>query len=96
MLHHSGFKTSARSTSLPLATLKPEVGKIFHVAGRSGKVFETAEVGRTTKRGPSFSMNCAALVEFKGDIQPLTRDRKYQTMLGSWNSTAPNSISGRS
>src|SRR5437016_12735322 len=75
--------------------LKPRVEKLFHVAGRFGNTFVTTVVGKMTKRAPSFSMNCAALAEFNGVIQPLIRDRKYHTKLGSWKSTAPNSISGR-
>src|SRR6516225_3988505 len=92
-MNHSVFKINVRSTRLPLATLKPAVGNDFHVAGGFGNASSAISIGKMTKRGPFLCMNSAAFFEFNGVIQPLTRERKYQTRFGSWKSTAPNSIS---
>src|ERR1700736_1471089 len=96
-LPQSGFKTRVRSTFSASnqcrcqrpkrrrgrATLKPDIAKVFQVGGRLGKLFETRALGRMRNRVPSFCINCAALAGFNGVIHPFTRERKYQTRLGS-------------
>src|SRR5437764_15438818 len=49
---------------------------------------------RAIKRGPVPLMNSAARCLFSGVRKPWTRERKYQTRLGSWNSTAANCMFG--
>src|ERR1051326_2095478 len=92
---HCGFNTRTRSTGLPLARLNPRAENVFQSGGGAGKVLERDAVGTITKRGPDRSMNSAALFFVICVMKPWTRDRKYQTRLGSWYSIAPNSISGR-
>src|SRR6266480_18408 len=92
--NHSGFSTRVRSTDLPLAILKPRVEKDFQSCGRSAKSVCAAEVGTITKRGPALDMKSTAFFLLSRVRKPCTRERKYQTMLGSSNSTDANCMSG--
>src|SRR5436190_21375602 len=92
--NHSGFSTSIRSTDLPLATLKPRVEKDFQSRGRSAKSVSAAEVATITKRGPALDMKSTAVLLLSRVRKPCTRQRKYQTTLGSSNSTEPNCMIG--
>src|SRR3977135_2304726 len=83
------FRTSVRSTCFPFATLYPRVEKVFQFSGRFGKTSSSVFVDKTTKRGPDFSMNGFTVSRSSNVIQPFTRERKYQTRLGSLKSTAP-------
>src|SRR5882724_2258247 len=90
--NHSGFSTSVRSTNLPLATLKPRVEEIFQSRGRSAKSVPAAAVGTMTKRGPDLDMKSTAFFLLSRVRKPCTRARKYQTTLGSSNSTEANCV----
>src|SRR6266446_7669434 len=92
--NHSGFSTSVRSTDLPLATLKPRVEKDFQTCGRSAKSVSAAEVGTITKRGPGLDMKSTAFFLLSRVRKPCTRERKYQTRLGSSKSTDANCMFG--
>src|SRR6266481_4162126 len=87
---HSGFSTSVRSTCLPFAMLKPRVENDFQVWGRFGKSVCTDEVGTITKRGPGAEMKSTASFLLSRVRKLCTRLRKYQTRLGSSNSTEAN------
>src|SRR6266566_5400399 len=88
--NHSGFSTSVRSTGFPFAMLKPRVEKDAHVWGRFGKSAWTSGVGTITKRGPGSDMKSTAFFLLSRVRKPCTRERKYQTTLGSSNSTEAN------
>src|ERR1044072_5516878 len=90
--NHSGFSTSVRSTNLPLATLKPRVEKIFQSRGGSAKSVTATDVGTITKRGPDLDMKSTAFFLLSRVRKPCTRERKYQTTLGSSNSTEANCV----
>src|SRR5947208_4993789 len=91
---HSDFNTSVRSTRLPFAILKPLTVKNRQLSGGLAKSSPATGVGRTIKRGLGAFMNSAARRLFSGVRKPSVRERKYQTRLGSWNSTAANCIFG--
>src|SRR5262249_16701247 len=90
----SGFSTSVRSTRLPFATLKPLTVKKRQLTGGFAKISPATGVGRTIKRESGALMNSAARRLFSGVRKTLTRERKYQTRLGSWNSDAANCTFG--
>ena len=74
--------------------LKPLIVKNRQLAGGFAKSSPATGVGRTIKRGSGALMNSAARRLFSGVRKPWTRERKYQTRLGSWNSTAANCMFG--
>src|ERR1700745_208395 len=92
--NHSGFRTSVRSTCLPFAMLKPRVEKDFQACGGFGKSACTNEVGTITKRGPGLDMKSTAFFLLSRVRKLFTRERKYQTKLGSSNSTDANCMFG--
>src|SRR6266496_6327885 len=92
--NHSDFSTSVRSTRFPLAMLKPLVENVCQLVGRFAKSVPATGVGKMTKRGPDALMNSGARRLFSGARKPFTRDRKYQTRLGSSNSTEANCMFG--
>src|SRR5437899_9601093 len=92
--NHSDFSTSVRSTRFPFAMLKPLVENVCQLAGRLTNSVPATGVGKTTKRGPGALMNSGARRLFSGVRKPFTRDRKYQTRLGSSNSTDANCMFG--
>src|SRR5215467_784921 len=92
--NYSGFSTSVRSTRLPFAMLKPLTVKNRQLVGGFAKSSPATGVGRTIKRGSGALMNSVLRRLFSGVRKPWTRERKYQTRLGSWNSTAANCIFG--
>src|SRR6266513_1426320 len=94
-MNHSGFSTSVRSTRFPFAMLKPLVEKDFQVWGRFGKSPWTSEVGTITKRGPGLDMKSTAFFLLSRVRKFCTLERKYQTTLGSSNSTDANCMFGR-
>src|SRR5262249_10166037 len=81
--NHSGFSTSVRSTRLPFAMLKPLTVKNRQLSGGFAKSAPAAGVDTTIKRGPDALMNSTARSLFSGVRKPCTRERKYQTRLGS-------------
>src|SRR6266567_7367492 len=87
---HSGFSTSVRSTRFPFALLKPLVEKNLQCCGEFAKSVPATGVCRMIKRGPDMLMNSVARRLFNGVRNPFTRERKYQTRLGSSNSTEAN------
>src|SRR5436309_1607685 len=87
---YSGFSTSVRSTRFPFAVLKPLVEKNFQCCGEFTKSVPATGVGRMIKRGPDMLVNSVARRLFNGVRNPFTRERKYQTRLGSSNSTEAN------
>src|SRR5438876_931152 len=87
---YSGFSTSVRSTRFPFAVLKPLVEKNFQCCGEFAKSVPATGVCRMIKRGPDMLMNSVARRLFNGVRNPFTRERKYQTRLGSSNSTEAN------
>src|SRR6266403_4425021 len=91
---YSGFSTSVRSTRFPFAMFKPLVEKNFQCCGESAKSGPATDVGRMIKRGPDALMNSVARRLFNGVRNPFTRARKYQTRLGSSNSTEANCMFG--
>src|SRR5436190_19282341 len=92
--NHSDFSTSVRSTRFPLAMLRPLVENVCQLVGRFAKSVSARDVGKMTKREPGALMNSGARRLFSGVRKPFTRDRKYQTRLGSSNSTEANCIFG--
>src|SRR6478735_5370812 len=91
---HSGFNTRVRSTRLPLVMLKPLTVNNCQLGGGLAKSSPAKGVGRMIKRGSGAFMNSAARRLFRGVRKPSTPERKYQTRLGSWNSTAANCMFG--
>src|SRR4051794_19050134 len=91
---HCGFNTRVRSTRLPFVMLKPLTVNNCQLGGGFAKSSPATGVGRTIKRGSGAFMNSDARRLFRGVRKPSTRDRKYQTRLGSWNSTAANCTFG--
>src|SRR5206468_650509 len=89
-MNHSGFSTSVRSTRFPFAMLKPLVEKNLQCCGEFAKSVPATGVGRMIKRGPDKLMNSVARRLFNGVRNSFTRERKYQTRLGSSNSTEAN------
>src|SRR5437773_9794397 len=94
LTNHSGFNTSVRSTRFPFAMLKPLVENVCQSAGPFANSVPAAGVGKTTKRELGAVMNSGARRLFSGVRKPFTRDRKYQTRLGSSNSTDANCMFG--
>src|SRR5437870_13530942 len=94
LTNHSGFNTNVRSTRFPFATLKPLTVKDFQFCGTFGKTMPATGIGKTINRGPGMFMNSAARRLFTGIRKPVTRERKYQTRLGSSNSTEANCMFG--
>src|SRR6516162_1395729 len=84
---HSVFSASVRSTRFPFAMLKPLTVENFQVCGALAKTAPATGVGRMIKRGPDAPINSVARRLFNGVRNPFTRERKYQTRLGSSNST---------
>src|SRR5205807_2345241 len=94
-LNYYGLSTRVRSTRFPFAILRPLTVKNSELCGAVVKSDPARGVGRTIKRGSGALMNSAARRLFSGIRKPFTRERKYQTRLGSSNSTEANCISGR-
>src|SRR5213080_3246380 len=92
--NHSGFSTSVRSTRFPFAMLKPLVEKNFQCCGELAKSVPATGVGRMIKRGPDMLVNSVARRLFNGVRNSFTRERKYQTRLGSSNPTEANCMFG--
>lgn len=63
--------------------LNPLVVKNFQLCGGFANVVAATEVGNTKNRGPGKLMKSVARRLFNGVRKPFTRDRKYQTKLGS-------------
>ena len=74
--------------------LKPLVEKNFQCCGEFAKSVPATGVGRTIKRGPDMLMNSVLRRLFNGVRKPFTRERKYQTRLGSSNSAEANCMFG--
>ena len=74
--------------------LKPLTVKNFQLSGGFPKSVPATDVGRIMKRGPDRLMNSAARALFNGVRNPFTRERKYQTRLGSSNATEANCMLG--
>src|ERR1044071_6509377 len=90
----SVFTASARSTGFPFARLKPLIEKNFQSCAEFRKSVTATDVVRMIKRVKAALMNSVAWRLFNGVRNPLPRERKYQTRLGSSNAAEANFMFG--